>query len=696
MKTTIRLLTIIPLSALTILAFADDAKPVDTSAWKCKYCAFEEPGFTGTLDLGLGNVSEDSYKFGEYTGLNEKGVYLIGNAQLRVRAEDAKYWNIDINNAGLDSRSLSAEGGKQGSYKLNFSYEELPHYVSNGVATPFRGTGGNNLTLPATWVRAGSTGTMTDLSNSLHGTELQTSRKRLGIGATLLASDRWEYAVSYRHETREGTQAVGSAFVFNSAQLVMPVDYETQQIDVSASYTGDALQARFAYYGSLFSDNNTALTWANPYTGANTGQLALPPDNAFHQIMASVGYAISDATRVTADLAVGRMTQNQDFLDVTTNSSLAGYPFALPRTSLDGMVDTVNGNLKLMSRLTPKLRMSVAYVYNDHSDKTPQAAYTWVTTDTTVNATTRTNTPYSFRQSTLKLDADYKITGNIKLAAGVDKQNNDRTYQEATKTTENTVWAKGKLRMPGMAEVTLKLAQAKRDVDSYEALPWLNPVEAPLLRKYNMANRDRDVGSLHVDFTQFSNVGIGFGVEYANDDYTHSSVGLTSSRDLTLSADVSAVIAKNTSLYFFVNHEAIDSKQVGSSTATTADWTGENKDTIETYGLGIKHTLIEKKMDIGADINISRSTGNVQVTTGGTDPAFPDISANLRSLKLYATYKLKDNLTLKGTYWYEHLDSSNWAYDGVSYDTISNVLALGQEAPQYSVNVIMLSVRYKF
>jgi len=699
MNTTIRLLALLSLTAPSVLALADDTPKIDTSQWKCKFCAFEEPGVTGALDIGVGYVSDDSYKFGEYNGLYEKGAYFIGDADLRIRGEDAKYWDIKATNIGIDTRSLDIEGGKQGAYKFTFDYSELPHFITDSIATPFLGIGGSNLTLPSTWVRAGSTAGMTDLSNSLHPTDLQTKRKRVGVGATFIASERWKYAVSYRHETREGTRAVGSAFFFNGAQLVMPVDYVTQQIDVSASYSGNAFQARFAYYGSLFSDNNTGLTWQNPYisaAGADSGQLAQPPDNAFHQLAAEFGYDFSERTRATADLSIGRMTQNQDFLPVTTNTSLTGYPFALPRSSLDGLVDTVNGKLKITSRVTPKLNLGLTYIYNDHDDKTPQATYTWVSTDTNVNSTTRTNLPYSFRQNKLKLKADYQLTGNTRLSAGFDNDRNDRTYQEVSDTTENTVWGKGKVRMPGTAEVTIKLAHAKRDIGNYEALPWLSPEENPLLRKYNMADRDRDLGSLRVQMLSFDNVSVGFGFEYANDVYSHSSVGLTASRDFSLNADVSAVVDAKTTLYIFLNHEEISSQQSGSSTATTPDWSGENKDTIDTIGFGIKHTIIEKKLDVGGDFSITNSQGKVTVDAGSAAAPFPDINADFISAKLYAAYKLRDNLTLKGTYWYQKLDSTNWSYDGVAVDTVSNLLALGQTSPNYNVNVVMMSLRYQF
>jgi MtrB/PioB family decaheme-associated outer membrane protein len=699
MKTTTRLLPILILSMQAMTATAADTDPVDTSKWKCKFCPFEEAGFTGQLDIGVGYVSDDSYKFGEYNGLYKQGAYFIGDADLRVRGEDAKYWDIRATNLGLDSRSISIEGGKQGSYKLLFSYDELPHYISDSTVTPFLGVGSNNLTLPASWVRGTSTATMTDLSNSLHDQNLETKRKRLGLGATLIASGNWQYAVNFRRETREGTQAVGSSFFFNSAQLVMPVEYVTQQIDVSASYARDKLQAKFAYYGSLFSDDNTALTWQNPYSsanGADSGQLALPPDNEFHQIMASLGYDVSEKVRATGEIALGRMTQNANFLAPTVNTSLAGYPFALPRNSLDGEVDTTNVNLKLASTLTPDLRMNLAYIYNDHDDKTPQAAYTWITTDSLVNAVTRTNLPYSFTQTKLKFDADYRFTGSTKLTAGIDNDVNKRTYQEVSNTTENTYWAKVKTRAPKNVEVTLKLAHAVRDVGNYEVLPWLNPAENPLLIKYNMADRDRDQGALRIELLGLQDMTIGFGIDYAKDNYTNSVVGLTESKDITYSADATAILSEKTNLYVYLNHEKINSTQLGSSTATTPDWTGQNEDTVNTLGLGVKHTFIEKKLNVGADYNVTKSRGKVLVDTGAVGAGFPDNTVDLQTLKLYATYQMRDNLSLKGTFVYERFDSTNWSIDGVAPDTIPNVLSLGAVSPTYNVHVIMMSLRYKF
>lgn len=695
MKNSITLLPLIILSAQAAVVAADNTA-VDTSQWACKFCAFEE-GFSGTVDLGLGNVSEDSFKFGEYNGLHEKGVFLLGDAALRARGEDANYWNVDASNLGLDTRSLGVEGGKQGTYKLIFKYDELPHYISDSAVTPFLGSGTDTLTLPGTWVPAISTAGMTDLATSLQPVDLETKRKRLGLGVSLGSVRDWEFALNVRHETKEGTQRIAGTFFLNAAQLVQPVDYVTDQVDVSASYIGSKWQARLAYYGSTFSNNNTSLTWDNPYTSTpgvdDRGQLALAPDNAFHQILASAGYSFSDKTRASADIALGRMTQNQAYLAATLNSSLV-VP-ALPQSSLDGSVDTLNANLKVVSTLTDKLRLNAAYIFNDHNNKTAQAAYPWVTTDQIVNPA-RTNLPYSFTKSTAKLSADYRATARTRASAGFDYETNERTYQEVAKTTENTIWGKVNTRARDNLDLMLKLAHADRSNSGYVAVPDISPPENPLLRKYNMASRTRDSAGLRADISAWQTVNVGFGMDYANDDYSESQIGLTESRDITYGVDASALLAKNTSLHLYLTREQIRSNQEGSQLLSTPDWTGENNDTVDTAGIGVKHTVTKNKFDIGADYTISHSRGEVTVYTGAPDPGFPDLISKLDSVKLYATYRIKDNISLKGAYWHENYKSENWQLNGVAPATISNVLTLGEQPPSYNVNVVMLSLRYKF
>ena len=694
MKTAIQLSLLGMLSTLSAAA-AGQAAP-DTLKWQCKLCKFED-GLSGTVEVGGGYVSDSSSKFGEYNGLNQKGGFFIGDFSARFRGEDAAYWNVDAANLGLDTRFLNAEGGQQGKYKLLLNYQELPHFISDSVQTPFIGNGGASLALPSGF--PASTTTLMPLASTLQQVDLETKRKELGVGASWTPARAWEYGVNFRHQTREGTLGTAGTFFVNASQLVRPMDYVTDQIDVSASYSGTRLQAKLAYYGSTFNNNDPSLTWQNPFTapafpGAVAGQLSLPPDNQFHQLSATLGYQLAERTRATANIAVGRMLQDQQFLAPTLNTTLA-VP-ALPRTSLDGRVNTVNANFEINSAVTDRLRLKAAYIYNDRNNQTPQSTYSWVTTDMFLAPSPRTNLPYGFTQDKVQLRADYKAAERITTSAGYDYDSVERTFLEVDTARENTVWGKLASRHLDMVDLTLKFAHSDRNYSSYQPVPEITPPENPLLRKYNMADRTRDRAELRANVAATERISIGFQVDATKDDYSGSTIGLTSGKELNLSGDVTMMLSDQTSLHLFANRQEIKSEQSGSQTYSTPDWSGENKDTINFFGVGVKHVAIKDKLEVGADYTVTRSKGAISVNTAANEPAFPDLSTSRDSLKLYATYRIKDNVSLRAGYWYERYDSDAWALAGVTPDTIPNVLTFGQQPPQYRVHVIAMSVRYKF
>lgn len=663
---------------------------VDTSGWKCEDCAFEE-GFSGEVELGAGHVSDDSFKFGEYNGLNDEGGFFIGNATARYRDLDANYLDLSLRNAGLDSRSLSIEGGRQGKYSLFLRYDEISHFLSDSVRTPYLGDGGASQSLPPGWVAAGTTGGMTALGASLHSSDIELERKRLDAGLSFIPASSWEYAVRYRHETREGSKRSAGAFFFNAAQLVEPVDYETDQVDVSASYTGEQWQATLSYYGSFFSNEDQSLIWQNAFTpivaGADTGQRALPPDNQFHQVVLSAGYQVSERTRLSGDVAVGRMEQDEDFLPATVNSNLA-VP-ALPRSSLNARVDTLTADFRVISRVTDKLKLSASWNHTDRDNETPRSEYPWVTTDAFV-AVPIVNRPYSFTRNEAKASADYRISGTTRVAAGVDHERHERTLQAVDETRETTAWGKLTVRAKDFVDMTFKVARGERDTSDYQT--GIDPDQNPLLRKYNMADRTRTSGGVTASASPTERVTVGVSLDFANDDYSRSTLGLLDAREISLNADVSAMLTEKTGVHVFLGHERIKSRQAGSQAFSIPDWRAENDDTVNTAGFGITHQLIENRLGVGADYVMSRSSGKIDVS--GSD--FPDLETDLDSVKLYADYRFRDNMTLHAAYWYESYDADDWMLDGVNPDTVANVLTFREESPSYDVNVVTLSLRYKF
>lgn len=690
---TTRLLVSMALAAQAGTLAAQQAP--NTSQWKCESCAYTQ-GNTGEVAASVVSVSSDSYAFGRYTGLN-KGNYFGLDVNAGNMEPTGDYFSLYATDLGLPYGAFEFESGYQGRFKAKVRYAELPYNISDSARTIYSGVGTSTLNVPIGWVPGVSTQTMPNLGSSLQDVKIDSKRKRTDFAASFIPGRDWDVGMNYRHEQREGTKRMSGAFFFNAMQLVAPVDYLTEEVEAFATYAARRWQVRLAYQGSTFTDNDPALRWDNAFVqavpGASVGQLAQPPDNQAHQVSVTGAYQFTDRTRGTASVAFGSMKQNEKFLPATINPTLG--TIALPRETLEGEVKTTRADVKLVSQLTDKWGLNISYLHDDRDNKTPQATFNWVVTDMNP-AVARTNTPYSFTRDLLKLSGDYRFTTRSKGAVGVDRETMKRTYQEVDKTTEDVIWARYTLRTRDHIDVTVDASRGKRDGSAYQALP-LTPPENPLLRKYNMADRDRDTVGVRVAMVPLDGMTLGFDYSMSKDDYSNSAVGLTYAKRYGLGTDLSSQVTEDTSVHVFFNVEEITSQQAGAqSPSNPPDWSAENNDNVQTAGIGFKTAVIRDKLDVGADVTTSRSTGTVKVQVTSSDPAFPDIKSDLDIVKMYVTYRVSKALAIRGAVWQERLKSTNWAVDNVSPSTIPNVLTLGETSPNYKVSVGSLTVRYSF
>jgi MtrB/PioB family decaheme-associated outer membrane protein len=553
------------------------------------------------------------------------------------------------------------------------------------------------LTLPAGYPAA-STGAM-PLAATLQPVELGLTLKRYDLGGSVVAGDRLTFRVSLRRDVRDGTRPLSSSFYSTAAQMAAPVDQTTDQFELAGAYVSRRLQATLGYQVSQFRNDASSLAWDNPFLpvqpGATQGRLALAPDNNFHQITGSVGYDVSPTMRASADFAVGRMTQDAAYLASTSNAVLAPSVPALPAASLDGRVDTFSGNVRLSASPTDALRINAVYSRDVRDNRTAVQSYPVVTTDLFLNPLARSNTPFGFWRDRFKLNASYRGPGTLRLSAGIDQDNQDRRYAEVVNTRETTVWGRVGYRPRDDLSLALKLAHAERNNSPYGVATWFGFAENPLLRKYNLADRQRDSVGARADVNVGENVNLGLTADYTNDDYSESLVGLQHARSTNLGADLSVALSEKTQLHAFAQGEDVRSTQAGSQYGLTADWSARNKDRFDVVGLGVKHSVILDKLVIGADLVFSRSRSNVTVA-GNNDPEFPAATTSIDSVKLYANYKLNEKVTLSGSYWYEGYDAQDWHLDGVLPGTVPNLLAFGVQPPGYHVNVLRLAVRYRF
>jgi MtrB/PioB family decaheme-associated outer membrane protein len=293
-----------------------------------------------------------------------------------------------------------------------------------------------------------------------------------------------------------------------------------------------------------------------------------------------------------------------------------------------------------------------------------------------------------------KIDAGYDVARNLRIVAGCDYDEYRRDLQEVRRTREGLCWANGTARANDRLDITLTGSHAERRLSNYVANPEIVSPENPLMRKYNLADRDRDTTGLRMDYALNDRISVGLDASISWDEYRKSVIGLQEGRSGAAAVDAAFALSEGTSASCYLNHEQIESTQANAEFIAGAPlWFASNKDSIDTAGVGIRHRASDK-LDIGADYTFSRSTGEISIRAVTVE--FPDLTSRLHSAKLYATYRPKKRLSLRLAYWYENYETEDWTLDGVTPSTIANVISLGQGSPSYHVNVVSLSARYQF
>ena len=201
----------------------------------------------------------------------------------------------------------------------------------------------------------------------------------------------------------------------------------------------------------------------------------------------------------------------------------------------------------------------------------------------------------------------------------------------------------------------------ERDPDKYDVEVAAELGQNPLMRKYNQAYRYRSYGELLANVAVGSlPLSLGASVHYGDDSYLQSDLGLESGLDRRYGVDLNWTVNEKIAAYATLGREKIDSNTKGSSTFTTADWTGKVQDDFETYGAGVNAQFTDK---IGVNLDYTYGAGDSRTrVTGAGGGTFPTVKSELSSFKAGVTYGFSERTDLMLTWWYETLSTSDWAY----------------------------------
>jgi len=663
-----------------------------TAKWKCQWCPYEEvPHKKGEVEAGVGSVSNDSFKYGQYTGMNEKGAYLVGNGSYEYKDKDANYADVKVRDIGPNALQLEAKGGSQGTYDVELQYAELPSLNLDTTRTPYQGR--EVQTLPVGWVAGPTTGDMTELTNSLRDVDIYTERKTIDLGATYHVSPSLSFDLNYQHQKKKGNKtmglALGNTFATAwSAILAVPVDTSTELGEIKVHYRTRQWQASLGYEFSRFDNEHESVQWENAYSNPSstfTGQAALEPDNKMQQITFDGAYSFSADTRAMISIATGRMQQDADFLPYTINGSLT--PLQLPRASLDGEINTFNTTWRINTRWDDEWGFTAQYRQNEQDNDTPRETYDYVIADTALSSTARANFPYSFREREILLQGRYQIGKQRHINLDYEHTMNDRTYQEVESSDEDTLSATYRSSVNEYLQWFLRLETSDREGDEYTPVTEISPPENPLLRKYNLADRQRNLVKVFLSSSFSDALQLSAYADYADDDYSDSRIGLQESQQSTYSLELQYRVSASLSMNFDYSVTDMDSMQAGVS------WKADNEDSIDVAHIGVNYAVMKNKLLLGADFTFSEGVGDIAVSTGS---GFPSLKNTRQTIELFADYSLDEKSVIHIFLGYEDYKEDDWAINGVVPNTLDTVLTLGEVSPSYGIGTFAISYIRKF
>ena len=742
---------------------------------------------TNSVDFGALYSSQSSAKFGEYNGLNTEGAYGLGGFDVRggngydQSKDSALRWKLGGANLGTTSRSLDGSVSDQGKWKLNLGYDELQHNITDTYQTPLQGSpGGNNFTLPQNFGTINGSGTSNPTTRTLNNTQLgafqteqeHTTRRNGFLGTSYTFSPQLSAQLDYNHLDQSGAKLIGTGSqgginlvggLFPSTGraegvniLMNPTNYQTDNVNTALNWIGGKAHLTAGYYGSFFHDDYNSLSWqsaqatggtaphqASTCTGTGcfvNNTMSTAPSNTLHQANLTGGYDFSSTTKLAGGFSYGYNTQNNSYAP-TLIPQASGNPFnmmqvnGLPSSSLNGVVQTTHGDLKLTNHSIKDLTLSTGFKFNERDNRTDSDIYKYRQIGNV--AYTGVNTPYSNSKTQYEASAAYRLTKAQNLTLAYEHENLKRWCngvvggaQCVASPTSNEDKIDLTYRLKALEDVNFNAGYtyANRRADSDNsyfsntgnyavtgvglANSVLNGGNYLGFVAYPYANRNQNLGKTGVNWQVTQKLDLGVNGRFAYDQYD-ATLGVQNGQSAGVNIDTTYNYTENSSVSAYWSWQNgqrnLRSGNNGSQiTAPTNIWTNKLDNNSNTFGLLARHGgLLNGKLEIIGDASyaLDASSYSTQVPynpscgrlTSLTCGTLPDINNNLLSLKLSGNYKVLQNGKVSLTYLYQKLNSTDYFYNGQQFGyTPNRVMPTGLQPQGYTVNVVALSYSYAF
>lgn len=626
---------------------------IKLDAYQCKGC-ISKHGYQGEVQLSVGWADSDDVHSGNALGEAGDGIRTGVGTDLRYRHAGYQA-NVQAHQLGLDNSYAHIDVGQSGLYGVSLDYNLLTQYDSRAQTQLWHN---NGMLLP---------------SDATRLLDLQIEREKIGLGFEAQYSVLQAF-INYDHEQKTGNRR-SSLVAPRPVNFALPVDANTENLNAGLSMEGDSWLGELLYNGSFYRNNINNLSLPHlPDVYAAT------PDNDAHQVSLS-GQYLMEQTSINGRVAAGRMIQDGELIQMNGN----------PLQSWDGQVDTLDARVGFSSMLTPRWRMNGQVDYSDRDNKSSVWDFAQLEFDS-LSGAFKQNVPMDIERLNYKLHTSYRINSQYRLMGGYDRKEVERSYLEREQTHDDALWAKLNMRALPNTVIDFGARYEKRTGSIYDTVEATSIEENPLLRKFYLADRERNALELKVNYAPLDWMTVDFSGRYAKDDYAKTLIGLTESTDYGYDIQLGLQLSKQLQFYAMAGQQWIDSSIAGSQQFSSPDWHSDIADEFINLGAGFTYSgLLDDRLTVGGNYLFANSASDTLLTTTEMHP-YGDYYAYNHSVELYGRYALSGSVGLKLSYQYERYYDTDYAQSGVN--SIPGVITLGELNHNYNAHLLMFTFSY--
>ncbi len=649
------------------------------------------------IGFSTSSVTGDRARFDRFSDLRKNGLALdlFGEKvtpDLRVR--------FGGQHVGYDDQMLVAAINAGGKVKASVSFDGQPlnyGFKDDGyVRTPYDADykldyatraavqAGTAVAVP------GNPSQRTSFLGFYHPIDLKSLRNTVDGKFLFSPTEQVDLSFHVKTFTRQGTQPWGASYGFSQAvEIAAPVDNRTSDVEGKLEWGNQRGAVNVGFAHSQFDNHIQELVWDSPYrvtdttasnayttgNGTSQGRLSLPPSNTEDTFSGTAVGRMARRTTVAANFAVSTLKQNGTIIPFTINTAIPTIP--LERDTAEAKVDVATFGLNFTSRPAPKLWLKGRYRYFNHDNKTPTFnGEEYVRLDQVLEETGGETDQLNITQNQLTLGMAYNALPHASFKVDYGRNAIDRTHREFATTTENSI--KFSVDSVGSPLLTLRSSYeyAKRTGSGFDEAILTDAGQQPDMRHYDVANRNRNRGTVLFTVTPNEKTDVTFSVAAGKDTYPGQEFGLLNNNNqaYTVGFDVFPNDMVTFSvLYGYEKYTNMMKSRNASPGATFVDpaydWYDNADEKVNSFSASLDLIKAIQKTDIRFGYDYSKSDANFIYSGPNIDRLtalgqFDQLPTNLNRFNratVDVRYYFTSRTALSLAYWFDKYDVDDFA-----------------------------------